>query len=212
MSAAPPRTDAVPGWKTQWFEPACLSTLALAVVAALWLSYPPSPIAFNDDFGYFRSIAATLQHGRPWTDEWLQPWAASLSALSGLIFTVTGNFRVATYGLNAVLTGAMVVFAVKLLRRQDVSLLAASLWVLVFLSFPTMLWKLAEFSAVPLYLTCLLAALWFAGRRQWGLFGVCCLIAFSSRQSALVWLALPAGALLEAYPATRAEWAKTLAK
>jgi hypothetical protein len=128
--------------KRLWFDHAWIGTLAIATALILWRSFPPTPIVFNDDFGYLRSIAETLKHGRPWTDDWLGPWAASLSTLSALIFKLTGNFRVATYGLDAALTATMVVFGVKMLRHRGVSVLAATMWVLVFLSFPTCLWKL----------------------------------------------------------------------
>src|SRR5207247_3629125 len=72
-------------------------------------------------------------------------------------------------------------------------------------------WKIAEFGAVPLYAACLLAAICFARQRRWLWFGVVWFIALLSRQSALLWLALPAGMLLESCKGWR-EWRATIAK
>ena len=151
---------------------------------------------FNDDFGYLRSIVETLQHGRPWTDDWLEPWAASLSVLSAGIFKVTGSFRLATYGLQALLAGGIVGLAAMLLHRRQVPVGLAVAWSLAGLTFPTMLWKVAEFGALPLYVFCLLAAIKAAERGRWWCFTAAWLVALASRQSALLWLALPAGLML----------------
>src|ERR1043166_6160266 len=32
----------------------------------IWALLPARVVPFNDDFGYYRSVAATLAHGRPW--------------------------------------------------------------------------------------------------------------------------------------------------
>jgi len=177
----------------------------------VWLSLPPTVIVFNDDFGYLRSILETLQHRRPWTDDWLEPWAASLSVFSALVFSLTGSFRAATYGLQAVSVGITAALSIHLLQSRKMSLFPAIAWSLVFVSFPTMLWKIAEFGAVPLYAACLLAAICFARQRRWLWFGVVWFIALLSRQSALLWLALPAGMLLESSKGWR-EWRATIAK
>src|SRR5215468_1977821 len=76
----------------EWICPLLIGAVSTLII---WFSFPPTTIVFNDDFGYLRSIAETIQHGRPWTDDWLEPWAASLSVLSALIFKVTGSFRTA---------------------------------------------------------------------------------------------------------------------
>jgi hypothetical protein len=60
----------------------------------------------SDDVGYLRSIVETFHHGRPWTDDWLEPWAFSLSAASALLFWLTGHFYLATRGLQVVLSAA----------------------------------------------------------------------------------------------------------
>src|SRR4051812_26302714 len=72
----------------------------------IWLLLPSGVIAINDDFGYLRSVIQTIQHGRPWTDDWLEPWAASLSLFAGLLFRATGSFSFAIHGLLAGLAGA----------------------------------------------------------------------------------------------------------
>ncbi len=73
---------------------------AAAVYGAfVYLMLPAEVTTLGDDFGYYKSIVETIQHGRPWTDSWLEPWAASLSILSALAFKLTGSFHAATYGL-----------------------------------------------------------------------------------------------------------------
>jgi hypothetical protein len=183
--------------------------IGIAVGMAVWISLPPSVTIFNDDFGYVRSIVETLKHGRPWTDEWLEPWAGSLSLLSAVLFKVTGSFRVATYGLQAACAGAMSILVIRLLQLRGLTISAATACSLVLISFPTIVWQIAEFGAMPLYTTCLLAAIWCADRRQWVWFGVFWFTALMSRQSALLWLALPAAALLE-NPNWRLEWKRII--
>jgi len=198
--------------KTPLLEQISIGIFAVFVALAFWYSFPRSPTVFNDDFGYYRSIAATIQHGWPWTDDWLGPWAASLSVISALIFEATGNFRMATYGLVSACAGVIVFLSMKLLRHREVPLLLAAIWALIFLSSPSILRKLVEFGAVPLYLGCLLGALWSAERKNWTLFGICWFIAFANRQSALLWLALPAGMAIESSIAKPKEWLRMLAK
>lgn len=191
-------------------RPAPVITAAVLLTAvAVWLNLPSTVIVFNDDFGYLRSIIATLQHGRPWTDDWLEPWAASLSVLSAGIFQVTGSFRLATYGLQALLAGGIVGWSALLLHRRQVSLWPAVAWSLAGLTLPTLLWKVAEFGAVPLYVFCLVAAIHAAERGRWGLFTAAWLVALASRQSAVLWLALPAGMLLTN---REAGWGRTLGR
>jgi hypothetical protein len=189
-------------------EPVIAAAVFLTAVA-VWLNLPSTVIVFNDDFGYLRSIVETLQHGRPWTDDWLEPWAASLSVLSAGVFKVTGSFRLATYGLQALLAGGIVGLSAMLLHRRQVPVGLALAWSLAGLTFPTMLWKVAEFGAVPLYVFCLLAAIKAAERGRWVCFTVAWLVALASRQSALLWLALPTSLLL----ANReAGWGRTLGR
>ncbi len=170
-----------------------LPFLAAALLggAFVCMLLPAGVTTLNDDFGYYRSIVETLQHGRPWTDDWLEPWAASLSALSALIFSATGSFYLATYGLQSLLAAAGIGLTCVLLRERGHSTRGAILTAGLFFIFPTILWKLLEFTGVVLYWPCLLAAILSADRRRWGWFFVAYGLAVASRQSALAWLVLP---------------------
>jgi len=76
-----------------------LVLIAIGASLSLWAMLPDGVVVLNDDFGYLRSVLLTAAKGRPWTDDWLEPWAASLSCISALIFKVSGSFRLATQGL-----------------------------------------------------------------------------------------------------------------
>lgn len=183
-----------PGW-TGWL-------LGCALVGgAAWLVFPGLVLVLNDDFGYLRSILHTLEHGRPWTDDWLEPWAASLAGLSALVFRITGSFSAATQGVQAVAFAAAWFFGGRLLRRREVPAWAAAVLALLGLTFPTILFKAFEYGSMVLSLPCLLAAVWLAERRNWAAFFAVWLLAVSTRQSAVAWLALPAWAAFSAWRA-----------
>jgi hypothetical protein len=176
-----------------------------AVAAALFgilifLMLPREVVVLSDDFGYLRSVAETLRRGRPWTDDWLAPWSASLSALSALLFVATGSFRLATYGLLGLLATVTFFVMFRLLRDRGVSARYAVAVTALLLTFPTVLWKSIEFTGVALHMTCLLLGIWAAEQKRWVLFGLIWAVALASRQSALAWVAIP---LAGAYSALR---------
>lgn len=172
--------------------------------------FPAGVPALNDDFGYFRSVIQTLQHGRPWTDAWLEPWSASFTLISAAFYSITHSFYFCTYGLLCFF-GALGFFASMALFRSRVNswpfaaACAASL-----LTSPTLLWKMVEFTGVALYLPCLLGAVLFAERKQWGRFAILWLIALASRQSAVVWGVLPAIELIRSIRKPRPSRGKAL--
>jgi hypothetical protein len=196
--------------KSSRLEQAIPWAIGILCTLVVWYQFPPTPLAFNDDFGYLKSIAETLRHGRPWTDEWLGPWAASLSVLSVLLFKAFGSFRLATYGLQAASAGAIVGFSISLFRIRRVPWVLTLMWTLALISFPTFLFKLSEFGAVPLYLACVLGAIWSAETRRWILFTLFWFIAVANRQSALLWLALPAGIVIENFFCQPRNWIRSL--
>jgi hypothetical protein len=169
---------------------------ALLFGLAIYALLPQGIIALNDDFGYLRSVVATLQHGRPWTDDWLEPWSAGLSVLSAGLFAGTGSFTFATYGLLAMAAAGSFYLAHRLLTARGVPAGRAFLLTTLGLLFPTVLWKEVQFTGMALYLPCLLGALWAAESRKWGWFFLAWTLAFSTRQSALVWGILPVAALV----------------
>lgn len=177
--------------------------IAVGLVAAcgLWRTLPSGVITLNDDFGYYRSVLETAARGRPWTDDWLEPWAASLSVLSAVIFKLTGSFQLATQGLQAAGYGVAAFVTAGLLRRRGQSAWAAGGLALLIFTCPTLLWKGLEFTALAVYVPCLLLALGAAERERWGWFAAWTVIALASRQSAAAWLALPAIGCLQGWMA-----------
>jgi hypothetical protein len=165
--------------------------VALLYAAFVYLMLPSEVITLNDDFGYLKSVISTLQHGRPWTNDWLAPWAASLSTSVGLLFLLTGKFHLAAYGLQSLLMGAAFWAAAHLLLRRGLGIAAALIVAALILTFPTVLWKSIEFTSMVFYIPCLLLALWATETRRWWFFALVWVLAVTSRQSALAWLALP---------------------
>lgn len=69
---------------------------------------PDGVISYDDDVGYLRSVVHTLQHERPWTGVWLEPWAASLSLLSAGVYRAIGSFALAVQGVLVLCAGLAV--------------------------------------------------------------------------------------------------------
>ncbi len=192
--------------RTEWLPVAGAALCGLVVYALL----PQGIIALNDDFAYLRSVVETLQHGRPWTNDWLEPWSVGLSVLSAGLYLGTGSFTFATYGLLVLSAAASFHLANRLLASRGVSPGRAFFLTALGLSFPTVLWKEVQFTGMALYLPCLLGALWAAENRKWSLFLIAWLLGFSTRQSALVWGILPLAAAVgdarEAESPTARRW------
>jgi hypothetical protein len=174
-----------------WSRTAALGAGAAAIALFVAAFVPHWTITFNDDVGYLRSVVETIQHRRPWTDEFLEPWSMSLSLVSAAIYEVTGRFSFATVGLQCILPALSFVFAARFLLRVTGTAVLAALVPAAVLTFPTLLWKQAEFTALIVYIPALFAALWATSARRWFVFGLAYAIAVGSRQSAVAWLALP---------------------
>lgn len=163
----------------------------------IYACLPAGVAAIDDDFGYLRSVISTLQHGRPWTDDWLEPWAASFSALSALLYQITGNFYAATYGLLPVLAACSFGLFALLLRARGLGL-GMAIWVsAIGLTFPTIFWKTIQYTGMALYIPCLLGAVWACEQRRWGLFFVAWGLALATRQSAGAWIILPLAVVIQ---------------
>ena len=177
-------------------KPSALLIPAGAVLfgALVYACLPNHVVPLDDDFGYLRSVVATLQHARPWTDDWLEPWAASLSALSAVAYVLTGNFYVATYGLLALLGAISFGLCALLFRERAVPSAPALTFTALGLTCPTVFWKTVQFTSMAVYLPCLFGALLASERRRWGWFFVAWSLAIAARQSALAWIGLPLGA------------------
>jgi hypothetical protein len=165
--------------------------VALGCGALVYALLPPGITLMNDDFGYIGSVVETLRRGRPWTDEWLEPWSASLAGLSALLFTLTGSAQAAVFGLQGLAAAAMGAALFLLIRVRGLRPAIAAGLVAVVLTFPTVLWKSLEFTSVIIYLPALLWAIWAVERRSWIVFLGVWALALASRQSAIVWGAIP---------------------
>jgi len=93
-------------------------------------------------------------------------WAASLSVLSALLYTVTGNFYASTYGLLALLAAVSFGCCTRLLLARGLKLSGAFSISALLLTFPTVFWKTIQFTSMAVYIPCLLVALW-ATLRVW---------------------------------------------
>ena len=158
---------------------------------------PREIVVCNDDFGYLRSVIETLQRGRPWTDDWLEPWSASLSVIVSLVYLVVGNFHLAVHGTLAALGGISFYMLCCLLLQRGFRNVSAIAVASLLLTSPTVLWKSVEFTSIVIYLPCLLAAVWAVESRRWWLFGLVWMLAVTSRQSALTWLIMPGWEILQ---------------
>lgn len=192
LAGSHPPSARVPGKGGRHWE------LAGAVLFGLFIfgTLPAGVPVMNDDFGYLRSVIATLQHGRPWTDDWLEPWSAGLSVLSSLVYLATGSWLFAIQGVQALLAGAGFWAATRLLRDRGHSAWTAALIALLLLTTPTIFWKTLEYTSLVLSLPALLLALLAAERRRWILFLVAWGLAVVTRQSAVAWGMLPLGAAI----------------
>ncbi|MDP3494405.1 MAG: hypothetical protein Q8R82_14940 [Hyphomonadaceae bacterium] len=160
--------------------------------AVVWVLLPSEVAALNDDFGYFRSVLLTIQHGRPWTDDWLEPWAAGLSVISAATLKLTSSFRIATLGLQAFAAGVTVWLLILLLYRRGLPFASALAVAVLVASCPTLLAKWTEFTGFIVYLPCLLLAVLAADARRWMWFLAPWALAVATRQSAAMWLVMPA--------------------
>lgn len=173
---------------------------ALGFGVLVYLILPGGVTVLNDDFGYLRSVVETIRHDRPWTNDWLEPWAASLSVLSALIYKASGSFLFATHGLQALLAAISFWATFSLFKARGHSSGLATVLAALLLTFPTVLWKSVEFTSVALYLPCLLLALKAAEEKTWGRFCLWWSLAIAARQSAVAWAVFPA---LEIIPLSR---------
>src|SRR5262249_15533735 len=135
---------------------------AVAFGALILLTLPRCVIAFNDDFGYLRSILHTLRHGRPWTDDWLEPLGAALIWISAKLAAASGSMKVATQGVQCAAAAAAFLATCLLLARRGFPMLVCPVLAALGSTFPTVLQKTVEFGAQTLALPCLLLCIWFA--------------------------------------------------
>ncbi len=180
-----------------------MSVMALAVQVIL----PGMVVTLDDDFWYLRSVVETIQKGRPWTDDWLTPWAASATGLSALIFHLTGSFTLAIHLQLSGAAGLAGLALVLFLQRQGIRGLPACSSAVLILLMPAVLFMFLMFTGVALYIACLWWCLLLADQRRWFWFLLPWGVALASRQSAIVWLALPGWELLQEGWHARRFWA-----
>ncbi len=163
---------------------------------AIWLALPSMVVVIDDDFGYLKSVVGTLKRGKPWTDEWLAPWAASMSVLAALLFKATKSFQFAVQ-FSLALSAALSCLGLSLFLQKC----GCVRWRSVFIAWlvlcsPTVLFMLLMFTSVALYMGCLWLCIVLAGCGRWWWFLAAWTVGIAARQSAVVWIALPAWAVL----------------
>ena len=181
--------DSVAPWKTRVLG-------AFLFGCLIWLVLPEVVVSYDDDFAYLRSVVETIQRGRPWTYEWLTPWAASLSVLVAGLFKVTGSMSFAVH-FSLALAAAMAFYGLTaILQKHDIKGWRSALLSLLILCVPSVFFMHLMFTSVALYMGCLWICAWLGMERRWGWFFVFWFIGISSRQSAITWLALPGWVVL----------------
>ena len=163
----------------------------------VWLTLPGAVVVCDDDFSYLRSVAETIRRGRPWTDDWLNPWAAASSCLSAIIFKLTGSFRLAIHATLVLAASATFLGMATFIRNQKFDPFLAIGTTAMVLASPVVFFMSLMYTSVPVYTACLWFCLWMSCKRQWLAFFVFWIVGVCSRQSAIVWLALPATLCLQ---------------
>lgn len=153
----------------------------------------------SDDFGYLRSVLGTLERGRPYVYEWLQPFGAAFSSACALLYLATGDFLASTWGFQAVCVLALYPLLYRLIAARLTRGHAAFI-TLVLATFPVFFAKEADFHAGICTLDLFLLSLVFfekAGAKTnpfsnpfW--FFLTAFLAFSNRQNHIMLLLLPA--------------------
>ncbi len=164
--------------------------LTIYAVAYFALLYHPGLIRL-DDFGYLRSVAETFAAGRPHTDGWLEPYSAFTSSLCALAYLATGDFPLATWGLQSLFVIGNAILLRRWLRTR-MGAGAATLLALALVSVPPYAHKCSEFAGNVWTLFCVLLALAAWRARKWGWFYAVTFLALANRQNAVALLALPA--------------------
>lgn len=168
---------------------------AAAGICATWIwTFLPATLmpGDRDEFGFLKSVVQTLQHGRPWTDDYLEPWSASLTSLVALLFKLTGSM---TFAVHTAIVGSAVLtffWLCLLLHSRLMSTAKTIVIAALMLSSPWWLRRSTEFTDLVVYLPCLIGCLWSAEKKRWGSFALIWGIAVASRQSAALWLIFPA--------------------
>lgn len=154
------------------------------------LGFHPGVIR-SDDFGYLRSIIGTLERGRPYVYDWLEPFGVVFSGACALLYKVTGHFLWSTWGFQAVCVLALYPLLHRLVSRRMAEGPAA-LAVLSLATFPVFFAKAADFHAGICTLDLFLAALILAESGRWLWFFPMAFLAFSNRQNHACLMLLPA--------------------
>ena len=157
----------------------------------VWLALPDRVVAIDDDFGYLRSIQQTWEHGRPWTHGFLVPFAATTSALVCAVFGLTGSMSFAIHSHLAICSLVGCWAGMLLLKRAGVTVGVAGVTMMIIFTAPSVMFMELMFTSVSLYWACLWVCAWAACTRRWWLFILAFFLAIGTRQSALLWLALP---------------------
>lgn len=149
----------------------------------------------SDDFGYLDSVLLTLQSGQLANSNWLEPYNATLTALSALITHLTGDLYLGTFGVLAVLSLLNFVLLYQALGRHVPEPWRALL-TLALATTPSYLGKTLDYTGLVPSLTLWLGAYLAFRGGYLGRYVLIGIAAFATRQSAIVLLLWPAWAAL----------------
>ncbi len=204
--------NAAPRTTTPMRAPVFFLGWAVFACAYFLLAFSPGVIR-SDDFGYLRSILGTLARGRPYVYEWLEPYGATFSSISALLYTVTGSFTASTWGFQAACVLALYPLLYRLVSARCSPDRAghAALATLALTTFPIFFAKEADFHTAVCTLDLFLASLILyeskggtlgeANRLPW--FFLTAFLAFANRQNHICLLVLPAWSALQTIRARR---------
>ncbi len=168
----------------------------------------------SDDFGYLRSVLGTLERGRPYVYEWLEPFGAAFSSACALLYLATGDFLASTWGFQAVCVLALYPLLYRLIAARLARGHAAFI-TLVLATFPIFFAKEADFHAGICTLDLFLLSLILFekaggngndkgnekrnGKNNQLWFFLTAFLAFANRQNHIVLLLLPAWMALRSF-------------
>ncbi len=173
--------------------------LAWVIFCLIYFSFCFQPGTLgSDDFAYLRSIVGTYQQARPYTYEWLEPFGVIFSSFSAILFWITKNFYLATFGIQAFWVLVFFVLFYLLLAKR-LSTRFSALITLTIATLPLFLTKAGDFHGCFCTLDLFLAALLLYEAKQWKWFFLVAFAAFANRQNHICLMLLPIWNMVETY-------------
>ncbi len=173
--------------------------ITLAIFLALYYyTFPRATMMYGDEFGYFDGLVKSIRGNIFSSPNFLAPTNIGFQFLGSVVYKLTNNFFLASYGVvcfSYLLVGIILYF---LLRQEGFSV-RNNVFILVFLmAHPYIIDFSSEYHGFATYLVFILLGVYFSSRNQL-LFCIAFVAAFLIRQSAVFLLILPAFDCLKSY-------------